>query len=295
MLRPVREPIPWMGPAVIAAVVLASAGFYFFHSDTRSKASERPASSQSSREARTERAPTAPSSSSSAAAPKKSALRPRTRASAAPDEPEAPPLNPDDVSDPALKSVLAARDDRSAEGTRVLIDNLGSRDAILVAEATKALIARRATEAIGPLAAIDLQKAAGSGLSVIDALGKLGGVAEGSEKHAAVERLLEMLRDEKRRDAPETPGNLLQIYEALGDTQDPAAAPPLEKELLDPKVPRAPKVVIVQALVDIGLPSSKGAIDAARTEQAAQHGDDAFDEEIRLELVATLEEALEAL
>ncbi len=104
-----------------------------------------------------------------------------------------------------------------------------------------------------------------------------------------------MLREEKRRQAPESPGNLLQIYEALGDTQDPKAAPALEAELLDASVPRAPKVVIVQALVDIGLASSKDALATARGEQSAQRGEDAFEEEIRQELVATLEEALEAL
>ncbi|MBL8742354.1 MAG: hypothetical protein JNK04_14700 [Myxococcales bacterium] len=222
---------------------------------------------------------------------KKGALRP----SAAPPEPEAPSPSPEQVSDPKLKAVLAARADTSPKGTKTLIDNLTSSDEIVVAEATKALIARKATEAIEPLAKISLEKAAGSGLSVIDALGKLGGAAEGDQKKDAVERLLQMLREEKRRRARESPGNLLQIYEALGDTHDPKAAPALEAELLDATVPRAPKVVIVQAIVDIGLPSSKTALETAHAEQAAQAGADAFEEEIRQELVATIEQALEAL
>lgn len=224
--------------------------------------------------------------------------RPSARARAmraAPGEPETAPLQPGDVSDPALKRVLLARDDRSPQGTRTLIENLGSSDAVLVAEATRALIAREATEAIAPLAAIRLEDAAGSGLSVIDALGKLGGVAEGDEKSTAVDRLLEMLREEKRRDARESPANLLQIYEALGDTRDPRAAPALEAELLDPTVPRAPKVVIVNALVEIGLPSSKDALRTEHGAQSAQRAHDAFEEEIRQELVAALQEALEAL
>ena len=225
----------------------------------------------------------------------RSALRPPSKPSAKPAEVEAPALRPGEVSDPALKSVLAARDDRSAEGTRTLIDNLTSKDDVVVAEATRALIARQATEAIAPLAAIRLEDAAGSGLSVIDALGKLGGVAEGDDRSSAVDRLLEMLREEKRRAARESPGNLLQIYEALGDTLDPRAASALEAELLDASVPRAPKVVIVQALVDIGLPSSKDAIRTELGEQSAQQGSDAFEEEIRQELVATLEDALERL
>jgi hypothetical protein len=210
-------------------------------------------------------------------------------------EEEPPPLQLEHASDPALKAVLAARDDRSAEGTATLIDNLTSRDEIVVAEAAKALVARQATEAIAPLAAIDLEEAAGSGLSVIEALGKLGGAADGDERGAAVDRLLEMLREEKRRGAPETPGNLLQIYEALGDTHDARAAPALEAELLDATVPRAPKVVIVQALAEIGLASSKDALRRALAEQSAQQAPDAFEEEIRQELVARIQDALQAL
>jgi hypothetical protein len=208
---------------------------------------------------------------------------------------EEPALNPADVSDPALKAVLAARGDVSAKGTKTLIDNLTSSDEVVVAEAAKALVARGATEAIAPLSKINLESAAGSGLSVIAALGKLGAAAEGGEKSAAVERLLQMLREEKRRRARESPGNLLQIYEALGDTRDPKAAPALEAELLDANVPRAPKVVIVQALVDIGLSSSKTALETEHGVQAAQQGSDAFEEEIRQELVLTIEQALEAL
>lgn len=217
------------------------------------------------------------------------------RSSASPKEEEKPALSPEQVSDPALKSVLAARGDLSPKGTKTLIDNLTSSDEILVAEATKALIARKATEAIAPLAKISLEKAAGSGLSVIDALGKLGGVAEGADKNAAVDRLLQMLREEKRRRARESGGNLLQIYEALGDTRDPKAVPALEAELLDENVPRAAKVVVVQALVDIGLASSKAALETEHGVQAAQKGADDFEEEVRLELVATIEQALEVL
>ncbi len=282
--------------ALVGVVLVIVAAVLFF--SLRGERSPEPEGLRSSRggpgaapaQSAASRAPRA----SSEAARKQPARRPAARASAEAAE-EAPQLMPGDVSDPALKAVLTARDDRSPAGTQTLIDNLGSSDSILVAEAAKALIARQATEAIAPLAAISLEKAAGSGLSVIDALGKLGGVAEGNEKSAAVDRLLSMLREEKRRDARESPGNLLQIYEALGETQDPKAAPALEAELLDANVPRAPKVVIVQALVEIGLASSKDAIGAALRTQASQQGDDPFEEEIRKELIAALEEALEAL
>jgi len=284
------------GASIGLAVVLAFAALFF--SLRGGKSEPEPTgprrSAPGSRQARSTHVPTAAPHAPHVAR-EESARGPPARARAKTVEAKAPALKPGDVSDPALKTVLAARDDRSSSGTQALIDNLTSSDEIVVAEATKALVARQATEAIAPLVGISLEKAAGSGLSVIDALGKLGGAAEGEEKSAAVDRLLQLLREEKRRRAPETPGNLLQIYEALGDTRDPKAAPALEAELLDASVPRAPKVVIVRALIDIGLASSKDALGAARVAETAQQGSDAFEEEIRQELVATLEEALETL
>ena len=65
----------------------------------------------------------------------------------------------------------------------------------------------------------------------------------------AVDRLLALLAAEKQRGAQESLGNMIQIYEALGDTGDARAIAPLERELLDASVPTAPKVVIVQSLV----------------------------------------------
>ncbi len=298
-LRPPGSPSRFAVVGIGIAVVLGFTLLFFSLRGGNPEPAAPRGSTRGSRETREERMPVParpPRRSSSESGREESARRPSASAVAAKAALGEPPeLKPGDVSDPALKNVLSARDDRSPSGTDTLIDGLGSSDEIVVAEAAKALVAREATGAIAPLAAISLEKAAGSGLSVIDALGKLGGVAEGDEKNAAVERLLKMLREEKLRRAPESPGNLLQIYEALGDTRDPKAAPALEGELLDASVPRAPKVVIVHALVDVGLASSKDALGAARADQAAQQGSDAFEEEIRRELVATLGEALEAL
>ncbi len=284
---------PWLGGLAIVGVALAA---YFATRDApppsaRAPRPDLPGSGEIAAKPARSAAPRAPRADR-----KRSIVRPKAQAGAQPSAPPASPaLDPRDVSDPALKRVLQARDDLSPGATQVLIDNLTSQDEVLVAEATRALVGRRATEAIAPLADISLEKAAGSGLSVINALGKLGQVAEGADKSAAVDRLLAMLREEKRRGARESPGNLLQIYEALGDTQDPRAAPALEAELLDQSVQRAPKVVIVQALVDVGLPSSEAALVTAHREQSAQQGTDALEEEIRLELVQALEEGMEYL
>lgn len=211
----------------------------------------------------------------------------------APEEAEPlPSLSPEDAAGSAVRAVLSAAADPSQSGTNTLIANLTSEDEVVVAEAARALVARRATEAIGPLSKIELSAAAGSGLSIIDALGKLGGAAEGAERTTAVDRLIAMLAEEKRRGARESPGNLIQIYEALGQTGDPRAAPPLEAELLDPSVPRAPKVVIVASLVLLGQDSSRAAFETALATERAARGSDDFEEEIRVELVSAIEAAL---
>jgi hypothetical protein len=195
----------------------------------------------------------------------------------------------------ALEAVRVARLDRTEKGTAALIASLDDEDDVVVAEAANALVARRATEAIAPIAKMDLAVAAGSGLSLIDALGRLGGLAKGAERTEAVDRLIAMLAEEKKRDARESPANLLQIYEALGETRDPRAAAPLGKELLDETVPRAPKVVIVAAIVKVGAPESHADLVLAKKVQEKGRGEDAFQEEIRAELIGAIDKALETL
>jgi molecular chaperone GrpE (heat shock protein) len=202
---------------------------------------------------------------------------------------------PPTVEEDPLTKLKAAKADLSESGTDRLIDQLTSKDEVAMAEAALELIRRNATRAIRPLARIKLEDAAGSGLSIIDALGRLGGAADGDEKTAAVERLLAMLESEKRRTAPETPGNLIQIYEALGQTRDPRAAGALERELLDPRVDRAPKVVIVQSLVWIGADTSEAALVAAKKQQTDLAPVDDFDAELRTELLGVIDEAIELL
>lgn len=280
----------------LAAVGAAAALAYFALRDgPRSTASAaQPATAPTAEEEVAERPATPRPRPAPSASPTPPRVTPQQQAAIEEEEPP-PRLSPAEAPNPAVLAVLAARDDRTPAGTRSLITSLTSEDEIVVAEATKALIERGATEAIGPLARIDLTSAAGSGLSIIDALGRLGAVATDSDRGVAVDRLIEMLAEEKRRGARESPGNLLQIYEALGKTGDPRAAAPLEAELLDPTVPRAPKVVIVGSLVQLAQPSSRAALETALTTESAAVGSDAFEEEIRVELVGVIAAALKVL
>jgi hypothetical protein len=195
----------------------------------------------------------------------------------------------------ALAAIRRAKADPTESGTAALVASMSSDDPVVVAEAAKALVLRKDTAAIPALTMIDLRTSGGAGLSVIETLGKLGGMADADGKSAAVERLLAMLAEEKQHDDPETPGNLLQIYEALGQTRDARAAGPLENELADPEVGRAPKVVVVQALAQIGEPRSRAALLRARALEVATKLGDAFEAEVQRDLLAAIDTALTKL
>ena len=284
-------PLPWIGGAalVIAGLLLlrtvASKNHVANHA-------ERPSTASGTASGERRATPTVPSSSSSPSLTGR-APRPVAPPQTGSDQESPPPTSADERG--PLVDVQRAMADPSSDGTNRLVASLSSGDAVVVAEASKALIARRATSAIRSLTEIDLSAAAGGGLSIIDALGRLGALADPREKGAAVDRLIALLADEKRRDARESASNLLQIYEALGETRDPRAAKALEAELLDPEVGRAPKVVIVQALVSIGGSDRRAALAGARAQQAEVVGADAFEEEVRQELVAAIDKALAGL
>jgi hypothetical protein len=195
----------------------------------------------------------------------------------------------------ALAAIRRAKVDPSQDGTTALVAMMRSDDAVVVAEAAKALVLREDTDAIASLATIDLRNAGGAGLSVIEALGKLGGMADAEGKAAAVNRLLAMLAEAKQHDGPETPGHLLQIYEALGQTRDPRAAGPLESELADAEVGRAPKVVVVQALALIGEPRSRAAMLRLRAQELGTKLGDAFEAEVQRDLLVAIDAALAQL
>ncbi len=195
----------------------------------------------------------------------------------------------------SVADVILAQGDPTPDGTAVLVASLGADDHVVVAEAADGLVARRAVEAIPSLARIDVLARPGAAPSVIDALGRLAAVAPTDLRGEAVMRLLELLREEKRRGAPESAGNLLQIYEALGHTRDQRAAPALEEELADPAAGKAPRVVVVQALVSIAAPSSRGVAMKARAELAASPEAEVFEAELRQELLLALDDAIARL
>lgn len=191
----------------------------------------------------------------------------------------------------------APRDTDRAESTTpersvdALLARLGSEDPFEVLDAADGLAARRASVAIPALASFRIARSPEAARSVVDALGRLAG-AQGAERTAAVTRLRGWLTEEKHRGAPDSIGNVLTIYEALGHTRDASAARALEAELRDPDVSRAAKTVIVASLAKLRDPASRPVLEEARRDAAGAVIEDAFEDEVRGDLLAEIDRAL---
>lgn len=192
------------------------------------------------------------------------------------------------IAAPTLDDILAPD-----AATDTLLSALGADDPIMVGEAVNALVARSATESLSALVAQDVVARPKAAPSILYGLGRLAAKAELEDRDAAVDRLLALMAQEKLRGAQESGGNLLQIYEALGDAGDPRAIAPLERELLDPTVGTAPKVVVVGALVALHAYESRPSLEQVATQLAtASVIDTGFEAELRRDLLAVIREAL---
>jgi hypothetical protein len=189
----------------------------------------------------------------------------------------------------------ATRVDASARTTESLIAALGSSDGFLVVEAADELAERKATSAIPSLVAMDIAKNPRSAPSVIEALGSLGSSADAAGRKTATDRLLVLLAQERARKAPESAANILALYTALGQTQDPRAATALEAELADPRVTLAAKTAVVEALVRLRQPTSRAALRALQQHLPTVVAADAFEEAVRHDLELAVDRALHAV
>jgi len=196
------------------------------------------------------------------------------------------------VGAPTIHEVLRAQAGPTAAALEVLVAGLDADDAVVVAEAANGLIARGAVSALSVLVAYDVLGRPWAAPSIIAALGRLGAVAEREQRADVTERLLALMAEEKRRGARESQGNLLQIYEALGESGDPHAVPPLERELVDPTVGTAPRVVVVQALVALRAQRSRGVLEQLRDQLATSAEGVGFEAELRRDLLTAIRDAL---
>lgn len=187
---------------------------------------------------------------------------------------------------PTLDDVLAP-----SAPTATLIAGIDAPDAVIVAESVNALVARAAVSALPALIAQNIVARPKAAPSILYGIGRLAAVAEPDARDAAVDRLVALMAEEKRRAAQESQGNLLQIYEALGDSGAPSAIAPLERELLDASVPTAPKVVIVNALVALHAVQSRGTLEQLAAQLTASTAT-GLEGELRRELLTVIQQAL---
>jgi hypothetical protein len=232
-------------------------------------------------------------SSSPAASPAPTATLAATPVEVASAQPAAAPTAARVATMPGAPASPASVDDVVAEHapTDVLVAGLDSEDPIVVAEAANALVGRGAVDVLPVLVEEDVIARPKAAPSLIYAMGRLAAKAGPKERAAAVDRLLALMAEEKKRGAQESQGNLLQIYEALGDTGDARAIAPLERELLDASVATAPKVVVVQALVALRATQSRPTLEklAAQLASSTKTG---FEAELEHDLLAVIREAL---
>ncbi len=233
-------------------------------------------------------ASTAPAAAMGASAPQRArSLPPALEDTSARDGEQARLDAPHEPQEPAIRAVP-----RTPEA---LLSALSSDDPYVVLDAADGLAARHRIEAIPALAAIDIRRERDSARGVVEALGRLAGDASGAERSTATRRLVELVAQEKARDAREAPGNVLSLYEALGHTKDTQAASALELELRDPGVSLAAKTLIVEALGRLGQSRSREALTLLEQELAASRQDDLFQEQIRRELLALTKKTISGL
>ncbi|HEY4177857.1 MAG TPA: hypothetical protein VGM90_13515 [Kofleriaceae bacterium] len=194
-----------------------------------------------------------------------------------------------------VDDVMAAQQSSEPGAVETMIDGLSSTDAVVVAESANGLVGRGALAALPVLEEIDVAARPWAAPSAIYAMGALAAKASPDQREETVDRLLALLASEKQRPATDALANLLQIYQALGQSGDPRAIGPLEAELADASVATAPKVVVVQALVALGARDSKPALVKLRDQLAPQAVGPDFEAELRRDLIAAISDALERL
>ncbi len=197
--------------------------------------------------------------------------------------------------DLSVDDVIAAGEDVGTDRTDLLVIALDSEEAVIVAEAANALVSRKAIAALPALMEQDIPSRPWAAPSVIDAMGRLAAEAPPQQREDVVDHLVKLLEVEKRRESVEALGNTIQIYEALGQTGEAKAIAALERELVDPSVETAPKVVIVQSLVALKAVQSKELLARVQAELAALPPAEGLEAELRKDLLTVLGEALVAL
>ncbi len=198
--------------------------------------------------------------------------------------------------DDALVAVRAAIADPSPEGTAALVSMLDGEDSVAQLEAIDELVERGHVAALSRLAKMDPADDPYIGPSIIVALGELGRAApDEATRHAALDRLVALLAQEKERNGSDSIGNVITIIEAIGALGHPDGAAALERELGDPFHDVASQTTIVLALGRLGQSSSIAALARFRATLTPGRADEDLDRELEKELFAAIDEVSRSL
>jgi hypothetical protein len=148
---------------------------------------------------------------------------------------------------------------------------------------------------LAALQAVDITKDGYVAASAIARLGKLAAAAPIKEQRDAIRTLDLWLRQESKRGAQESIGNVSIIVDALEETKSNEAIAPLVSALDSMTLPLHIETRIVEALTTLQAKSAVSSIERFKKRVAGTTPGDDFEKELTAEAMATADNALSAL
>jgi hypothetical protein len=206
----------------------------------------------------------------------------KTTANGAPSSPSSDVVSR--AKEPPHERVLAQTAQR--EDMAVLRRGLASDDVATRIAAIEAVVSTTAVEALGDLERFELARDPGAAPTVIRAIALLGASAEGERRDDAASTLARWLRDEMKREGPDTSGNVSNIVEALGDIGGEKAIDALGAALDRADLALHVETLAVQKLGELGDTRARAPVERFAKRVAMLPPTDGIDEELRVEAVA---------
>lgn len=199
--------------------------------------------------------------------------------------PLAPTTAEDDLAAPAAPEAGDAAGSSFAEA-------MASSDPFERRDAIEKAIARKDVSALPAIMAVDLTQNGYVAASAIDAVGKLGALAEPAARSEAVKTLDRWLRQESKRNAQEALGNASIAVDALAETKSAEAVAPLVSALDAATLPLHIETRIVESLDALGAKSAAPSVARFAARVSALKPADDFEAALATEALAAANAAL---
>lgn len=185
-------------------------------------------------------------------------------------------------------SIAASIDAASAKAD----DAMHSADPFVQREAIEASLARKDVGALPAIEALDLTKNGYVAAAAIDAVGKLGAMAPEPARREAVRTLDRWLKQESKRKANDSIGNVSIAVDALSDTRSSDAIAPLVEALDSATQPIHIETKIVAALVSLDARTAAPSVERFAARVRARESHDDLERELAKEALSAAETAL---